>query len=119
LVNVLEEFRALKIEFASLHEGVNTSTPDGRLVVEIFASITKFERELIGDRVQSNLAGACARGHLQSGRFSNARAVLSLHLREARHRQENSAAGVLMGIELLAGQPFNTVLHQHQYTTEL
>jgi DNA invertase Pin-like site-specific DNA recombinase len=44
-VNALEEFRALGIEFVSLHEGVDTSTPNGRLVFGIFASIAEFERE--------------------------------------------------------------------------
>jgi hypothetical protein len=36
LVNALEEFRSLGIEFISLHEGVDTSTPNGRLVFGIF-----------------------------------------------------------------------------------
>jgi DNA invertase Pin-like site-specific DNA recombinase len=62
LVNALEEFRALGIEFISLHEGVDTSTPNGRLVFGIFASIAEFERELIRDRVKSGLASAKARG---------------------------------------------------------
>lgn len=62
LVNALEEFRTLGIEFVSLHEGVDTSTPNGRLVFGIFASIAEFERELIRDRVRSGLAAARARG---------------------------------------------------------
>lgn len=62
LVNALEEFRELGIEFISLHEGVDTSTPNGRLVFGIFASIAEFERELIRDRVRSGLAAARARG---------------------------------------------------------
>ncbi len=62
LVNALEEFRALGIDFVSLHEGVDTSTPNGRLVFGIFASIAEFERELIRDRVRSGLAAARARG---------------------------------------------------------
>ena len=62
LVNALEEFRVLGIDFISLHEGVDTSTPNGRLVFGIFASIAEFERELIRDRVRSGLAAARARG---------------------------------------------------------
>jgi DNA invertase Pin-like site-specific DNA recombinase len=62
LVNALEEFRALGIDFVSLHEGVDTSTPNGRLVFGIFASIAEFERELIRDRVKSGLALTKSRG---------------------------------------------------------
>jgi DNA invertase Pin-like site-specific DNA recombinase len=52
------EFDALGIQFVSLHEGVDRSTPNGRLVFGIFASIAEFERELIRDRVRS---GGCGR----------------------------------------------------------
>jgi len=60
-INALEDFRAVGIDFVSLHEGVDTSTPNGRLVFG-FASIAEFERELIRDRVRSGLACAKARG---------------------------------------------------------
>jgi DNA invertase Pin-like site-specific DNA recombinase len=71
LVNALEDFRALGIDFVSLHEGVDTSTPNGRLIFGIFASIAEFERELIRDRVRSGLASAKARGkHLGRPRVS-------------------------------------------------
>jgi DNA invertase Pin-like site-specific DNA recombinase len=62
LVNALEEFRALGIQFVSIHEGVDTSTPNGRLIFGIFASIAEFERELIRDRVRSGLRNARAKG---------------------------------------------------------
>lgn len=61
LVNALEEFRALGIEFVSLHEGVDTSTPNGAFVFGIFISIHEFERALIRERVRSGLAVARAR----------------------------------------------------------
>jgi len=36
-VNALCEFDALGSEFVSLHEGVDASTPNGRLIFGIFA----------------------------------------------------------------------------------
>jgi DNA invertase Pin-like site-specific DNA recombinase len=62
LVNALCEFDSLGIQFVSLHEGVDTSTPNGRLVFGIFASIAEFERELIRERVRSGIAVARAQG---------------------------------------------------------
>ncbi len=56
LVNALCEFDELGIQFISLHEGVDTSTANGRLVFGIFASIAEFERELIRERVRSGIA---------------------------------------------------------------
>jgi DNA invertase Pin-like site-specific DNA recombinase len=62
LVNALSEFNSLGIDFISLHEGIDTTTPNGRLVFGIFASISEFERELIGQRIRSGLDAARERG---------------------------------------------------------
>jgi DNA invertase Pin-like site-specific DNA recombinase len=64
LVNALGEFDALGIHFVSLHEGVDTSTPNGRLVFGIFASIAEFERQLIIARTKSGIAAARKRGKI-------------------------------------------------------
>ena len=67
LVNALAEFNALGVQFISMHEGIDTSTPNGRLVFGIFASIAEFERDLIRERVRSGIANRKAKG-LRIGR---------------------------------------------------
>jgi DNA invertase Pin-like site-specific DNA recombinase len=67
LVNALAEFNALGIQFISMHEGIDTSTPNGRLVFGVFASIAEFERDLIRERVRSGIANRKAKG-LRTGR---------------------------------------------------
>jgi DNA invertase Pin-like site-specific DNA recombinase len=62
LVNALAEFDTLGIHFISLHENIDTTTPNGKLVFGIFASISEFERDLICQRVRSGLAAARDRG---------------------------------------------------------
>ena len=90
LVNALEEFRSLGIDFISIHEGVDTSTPNGRLVFGIFASIAEFERELIRDRVRSGLAAARAKGK----RIGRPRLAVDVRRIESLRRQGRSWAEI-------------------------
>ncbi len=47
LVLALEEFNALGVDFISLSESVDTSTPMGKMVYTLFASVAELERSLI------------------------------------------------------------------------
>lgn len=62
LVEALEEFRAMNVQFISVHEAIDTSTPMGKFAFHIFAALAEFERELIRERVKSGMAHARARG---------------------------------------------------------
>jgi len=62
LVDALEEFRSRQVQFVSVHEDLDTTTPQGRLVFHIFSAIAEFERALIGERVASGIAHARERG---------------------------------------------------------
>jgi DNA invertase Pin-like site-specific DNA recombinase len=62
LLRALETFRALGIEFVSLSENIDTSTPTGKMVFTVLASVAELERSLIGERVRAGLRNAKARG---------------------------------------------------------
>jgi DNA invertase Pin-like site-specific DNA recombinase len=107
LVNALEEFRALGIDLVSLHESVDTSTPNGRLVFGIFASIVEFERELIRDRVRSGLALAKSQGK----RMGRPRVTVDCP-RIARLREEGrSWAQICESLGISEGTAQRAVLH--------
>ena len=50
------------VGFASLTEAIDTTTPAGRLLFGVLASLAAFERDLIRERTMAGLAAARARG---------------------------------------------------------
>lgn len=62
MLRVLETFRALGIEFVSLSEQIDTSTPVGRMVLTILGSVAEMERQMIVERVKAGLRSARAKG---------------------------------------------------------
>lgn len=64
LLRALETFQALGIEFVSLTEGVDTSTPAGKMVFTVLGAVAELERSLIRERVKAGLRNARAKGKL-------------------------------------------------------
>src|SRR4030095_10033851 len=62
LVLALEEFNSLGIDFISLSESVDTSTPMGRMVFTVIAAVAELERSLIRERVVMGLDRAKKNG---------------------------------------------------------
>ena len=62
LVLALEEFNALSIDFISLSESVDTSTPMGKMVYTVIAAVAELERSLIRERVVMGIKRARANG---------------------------------------------------------
>jgi hypothetical protein len=50
LVETVNALADRGVAFASLHEGIDTTTSTGHLVFHIFAALAEFERELIAER---------------------------------------------------------------------
>jgi DNA invertase Pin-like site-specific DNA recombinase len=62
LVAHMEDFNQRGIQFRSLTEEINTSTPGGKLVFHVFAALSEFERGLIIERTREGMKAARARG---------------------------------------------------------
>ena len=62
LILLLDELAALGVAFVSLGEGIDTSTPAGRLQLHVLGAIAEFERERIRERVRAGLARARKEG---------------------------------------------------------
>jgi DNA invertase Pin-like site-specific DNA recombinase len=62
LVSALAEFRALKIDFVSHQESLDTSTAMGKAMFTIIAAMAELERSVIRERVQAGLQYARTHG---------------------------------------------------------
>ena len=62
LVQTLDELRALGIEFVSLHEAWDSTTPTGRMMMTIVGAFAEFERATLAQRTRSGLEAAKRRG---------------------------------------------------------
>src|SRR5262249_31627293 len=58
----LETFSSLGIQFVSLSEQVDTSTPTGRMVFTVLGAVAELERNLIVERVRAGLRHARSKG---------------------------------------------------------
>ncbi|NCA90172.1 MAG: recombinase family protein [Gammaproteobacteria bacterium] len=56
-----------EVGLRSLNDPIDTTTPQGRLAFNLFASLAEFERDLIRERTRAGLVAARARGR-QGGR---------------------------------------------------
>ena len=62
LLRSLETFAALGIEFVSLSEQIDTSTPAGKMVFTVLGAVAELERSLIAERVKAGLRHAQSQG---------------------------------------------------------
>ena len=62
LVSTLDDLAARGVRFCSLTEGIDTSTPIGRMVYQLAASFAEYERALIRERTCAGIDAARAAG---------------------------------------------------------
>jgi DNA invertase Pin-like site-specific DNA recombinase len=84
--------QALGVAFVSLAEGIDATTPAGKLQLHILAAIAEFERERIRERVVAGLQ----RARTQGKKLGRPKAILPLdRLATVAHLSLDEAAGAL------------------------
>lgn len=90
LIVLMKRLENQGVSLKSLQDPIDTSTPQGRLVFNIFSSLAEFERELIRERTMAGLKSARARGRKggrKKGLSEKAKSV-ALAARTLYHKQE-------------------------------
>jgi DNA invertase Pin-like site-specific DNA recombinase len=64
LIELLKGLQERGIEFISLTEQIDTTTPGGKLIFHLMGALAEFERDLIRERTNAGLAAAKARGRV-------------------------------------------------------
>jgi DNA invertase Pin-like site-specific DNA recombinase len=62
LIELSEHFESKSVQFVSIQDNIDTSTPMGRFFFRVMASLAELERDIISDRTKAGLASARARG---------------------------------------------------------
>lgn len=89
LVQALEEFHSLGIDFISYQEALDTSTPMGKAMFTIIAAMAELERAIIRERVMAGLEHAQRNGTKSGRPVGRPRVVVDadkvVHLRDIEH----------------------------------
>lgn len=62
LLGIVEEFRSKKVGLVSFKENIDTETPQGRFIFQIFAALSELERESVKQRQREGIDAARRRG---------------------------------------------------------
>lgn len=93
LLEIVETIRARGAGFRSLAEDIDTTTPAGRLIFHVFASIAEFERERIVERTKEGLQAARARGRV-GGRPPALSSVQKVEVRRMRDEEQRAISEI-------------------------
>lgn len=77
LTALFAELQVRKVNLVLLKDGIDLSTPAGRVVANILASLAQYETELRGERILAGIAAAKAAGKTWGGRKPGTRIKLT------------------------------------------
>jgi DNA invertase Pin-like site-specific DNA recombinase len=86
LIELSDFFEQLGVEFVSIQDSIDTSTPMGRFFFRVLASIAELEKDIISERTRTGLSSARARGR-KGGRPTVPQKKLELAVKMYNSRQ--------------------------------
>jgi DNA invertase Pin-like site-specific DNA recombinase len=106
VLRALETFNALGIQFVSLSEQVDTSTPMGKMVFTVLGAVAELERNLIVERVRAGLRHARAKGKRlgRPKKSVDAAQIISMRARGESWRKISRKMGVSVGTVFAAAR---------------
>ena len=94
LLTLLDRLRTAEVGFRSVTEAIDTTTPAGRMMLQMVGAFAEFEREMIRERTREGLVAARAQGRV-GGRRPKLSAMQRLELvrgvQEGRYTQAQAA----------------------------
>src|SRR5713101_6329685 len=119
LLRALETFNSLGVQFVSLSEQVDTSTPTGKMIFTVLGAVAELERNLIVERVRAGLRHAKAKGKRLGRPKKYVDPLQIASLRAAGHSWRKIARemGVSVGTVFAAAQGSREITHVHRPQT--
>jgi len=102
LLALLDELQALNVGFVSLREGIDLSTPAGRLMLTVLAGVSQYETEVRAERQHAGIAKAKAEGKRWGGRKPGTRISLTME-KEVLIQQLHGQGQAIAAIARLVG----------------
>jgi DNA invertase Pin-like site-specific DNA recombinase len=99
LIDVVSGLEARGVDLQVLDQGIDTTTPAGKMMFHVLAALAEFERDIIVERTNDGLEAARARGRVggRRAKLSDAQATEVVRLYQAREKTV-AEIGALFGI---------------------
>jgi DNA invertase Pin-like site-specific DNA recombinase len=94
LTALFDDLQARKVGLVSLKEGLDLSTPAGRLMAHVLASVAQYETEVRGERVRAGQAAARAAGKRWGGSRPGRRVKVTAEQAEVIRRMHTDGAKI-------------------------
>jgi DNA invertase Pin-like site-specific DNA recombinase len=110
LITLLDDLQVLGVAFVSLAEGIDATTPAGKLQMHILGAIAEFERGRLRERVLAGLQ----RARTQGKRLGRPRAVVPVERVQSVHGQPVDQAARTLGVSRSTLKRWRRQVHQSQ-----